>query len=104
MILAVVVDSAADHCNVRVLGESEVSQAGYSEPFRPRAGSIGPGCLVAIDRGTEPPLVAWRWFPAVVTGVDSDRLTLDEPFHGTIEASRVDPCLRSATSCSPRPA
>lgn len=55
MTLAMVVDAADDHCRVRILGGSEVRTAGYSEPFRPRADSIGPGRLVAIDVTTEPP-------------------------------------------------
>lgn len=91
MTLALVVEHTADRCRVRVLGGSEVSPAGYAEPFRPRAGSIGPGHLVAIDPATAPPLVTWRWFPAVVLRVDGERITLDEPFHGTIEAPPVTP-------------
>jgi hypothetical protein len=29
--------------------------------------------------------------PAVVIGVHGDHMTLDEPFHGTVEAPPVDP-------------
>ncbi|MBC8091283.1 MAG: hypothetical protein H7Y15_04945, partial [Pseudonocardia sp.] len=89
LILATVTERTVDHCRVCVLGEAEVRTTGYTEPFRPRAASLGPGCLVAIDVSAEPPLVAWRWFPATVLGVDP--LTLDEPFHGVIEATPMDP-------------
>lgn len=91
LILAMVVEHAADRCRVRVLGEPEIREAGYTEPFRPRADSLGPGCLVAIDVSAEPPLIAWRWFPATVLAVEADHLRLDEPFHGVVEATPVVP-------------
>lgn len=43
--LATVVERADDHCRVRVLDESETREASYTEPFRARAASVGPGCL-----------------------------------------------------------
>lgn len=86
MILAIVVEGGADGCRVRVLGQTAIREAGYTEPFRPRAGSVGPGCLVALDVTTEPVRIVWRWFPATVSAVEDDRLVLDEPFHGVVEA------------------
>ncbi len=68
--------------------------AGCSAPFRPRAGSLGPGSLVAVDLATTPPEVVWRWFPATVLAVDEDRVRLDEPHHGVVEATAVGPALR----------
>ncbi len=91
LILATVVERAADRCHIRVLGESGARKAGYTEPFRARAASVGPGCLVAIDVTTEPPLIAWRWFPATVLAVRAEQVRLDEPFHGVIEAAHVAP-------------
>lgn len=91
LILGRVVEATADHCLVRLPGEPEPRTAGYTEPFRPRADSIGPGCLVALDMAVEPPLVAWRWFPATVLTVEADRVRVDEPFHGVVEAAPVDP-------------
>jgi hypothetical protein len=92
--LALVVDRTADRCTVRVLGEPDARTAGYSAPFRPRAGSLGPGSLVAVDLATTPPEVVWRWFPATVLAVDEGRVRLAEPHHGVVEAAAVGPAVR----------
>lgn len=89
--LALVVDRTADRCTLRVLGEPDVRRAGWSDPFRPRAGSLGPGSLVAVDVAAAPPVVVWRWFPATVLAVDEGGVRLDEPHHGVIDAAAVVP-------------
>jgi hypothetical protein len=90
--LGLVVGRLPDGCSVTPLGGSGPLRAGFSEPFRSRAGSLPDGSLVALDTETTTPLVVWRWFPARVLAVTGDQLTLDEPMHGVIDA-RVNAAL-----------
>jgi hypothetical protein len=89
--LALVVDRTADRCTVRLLDKPDVRTVGCSVPFRPRATSLGPGRLVAVDLAAAPPVVVWRWFPATVLAVGEGRVRLAEPHHGVVEAAAVDP-------------
>jgi len=73
-------------CLVVPVGGSQTQTTSYAEPFRRHADSMGPGCLVAVDRGVTPAAVVYRWFPAEVLQVDGSRVELDEPFHGRISA------------------
>lgn len=91
--LALVVDRTTDRCTVRDLGEPDTRTAGYSTPFRPRAGGLGPGSLVAVDVAVTPPPVVWRWFPATVLAVDARCVRLDEPHHGVGQVVHVTTAL-----------
>ena len=86
--LAIVLDTTEDECTVFVDDRRLVVP--YAAPFpRPRIERVRPGHLVAIacDAG-EPGVVLWRWFDAVVVDATGQSVTVWEPGHGTVIATR----------------
>ena len=82
----VVLRPAEDQTEVG-LGDGGTALVGYAAPFRPRAGSLTPGHLVAVvtpagDRS----LVIWRWYDAVVLEQSGQQVRLWEPGHGEVLA------------------
>ena len=65
----------------------------YASAFpRPRTERVAPGHLVAVlTTSDEARTVVWRWFDAVVLGVDDGgAVSLWEPGHGTVVATPRD--------------
>jgi hypothetical protein len=81
---AVVLEPGPSEC---VVGTGEGRRTvGYSAPFGARANELRPGHLVALA-DSDPELVVWRWFDAVVLGPQDDgEVRLWEPAHGAVAA------------------
>ena len=86
---AIVLSTAEDACTVFAGGQTEV--VAYSRPFPvPRTERVAPGHLVAVATAADgSDVVIWRWFDAVVQGVDG-AIRLWEPVHGTVFAQPRD--------------
>jgi hypothetical protein len=85
------------HCGVvlRVReDECEVLNGGVLRPARyaptfpsPRTERVSPGHLVALTTASDgTDTVLWRWYDAVVLGVEGDAVRLWEPGHGEVLA------------------
>lgn len=87
---AVVVRVEEDRCDVAVNGL--VSPARYAPPFpSPRLERVSPGHRVAVTTAPDGRRVAlWRWYDAVVIGVEGARVRLWEPAHGEVLATPRD--------------
>ncbi len=93
---AIVVSAGEDAC--QAFGQGRLARVPYSLPFKPRAGGLAPGHLVAIAAiaaGAE--VVVWRWFDAVVLGEDAGQVRLWEPAHGEVIAQSRHPHQRHRT-------
>ena len=86
--LAIVLDTTEDVCTV--FGDGRRLVVPYAAPFpRPRVERVRPGHLVAVaGDGDGPGVVLWRWFDAVVVESSAESVTVWEPAHGTVFASR----------------
>ena len=88
--LAIVLDTTEDVCTV--FGDGRRLVVPYAAPFpRPRVERVRPGHLVAVagaGDGDGPGVVLWRWFDAVVVESSAESVSVWEPAHGTVFASR----------------
>ena len=90
---ATVLRAGEDAC--QVFGEDQLAVVKYSAAFKPRAGGVSPGQLVAIASTMEGSrVVVWRWFDAVVLGEAAGQVCLWEPAHGEVLAKPRDPQRR----------
>ena len=90
---ATVLRAGEDACHV--FGEDQFAEVKYSAAFKPRAGRLWPGHLVAIASAVEGSrVVVWRWFDAVVLGETAGQVCLWEPAHGEVLAKPRDPQRR----------
>lgn len=78
-----------DDCEV--LHAGRVLRAGYGRAFVPRASSLSPGHLVALQPRQDGTLVLWRWFDAVVIDVEGEQARVWEPLHGEVVARLRQP-------------
>ena len=86
-----VLGTSEQECTVVVRGRR--AAVPYAAPFPgPRTERVLPGHLVAVATaaaGVE--RVVWRWYDAVVLGVEGDQVRLWEPVHGEVLARPRDP-------------
>jgi hypothetical protein len=86
----IVVQVGEDACEIVDGGPAR--SVAFAAPFpRPRTERVSPGHLVALAESPE--IVVWRWYDAVVTGVEGDRVRLWEPAHGSVVAQPRRPEL-----------
>ncbi len=73
----------------RVLDHGTEVTAGYAPQLpSPRVERLSPGHLVALATAPDGRrVVLWRWYDAVVVGVEGDLVRLWEPAHGEVLAS-----------------
>jgi len=76
-----------DRCYVAVEGSMLVVE--YAPQFpAPRVERVAPGHRVALARGADGRTVAlWRWYDAVVIGVEGHSVRMWEPAHGEVIAT-----------------
>jgi len=88
---AIILGTTEEDCTVVAGGQR--GEAVYAAVFpRPRTERVSPGHLVAIaDAADGPDLVVWRWFDAVVVGMEDGLVRLWEPGHGLVLAQPRDP-------------
>jgi hypothetical protein len=89
--LGIVLDTTEDACTV--VGDGRRFVVPFAPPFpRPRVDRVRPGNLVAIDgNGDGSGVVLWRWFDAVVFDSSSESVSVWEPAHGSVIATRRNP-------------
>lgn len=75
-----------DTCEIFAGGQ--VRSVGYAPAFpSPRSERVSPGHLVAVAaRPTGSVTMIWRWYDAVVLGLESSQVRLWEPAHGEVIA------------------
>jgi hypothetical protein len=78
--LAICVACGKTGCEVKRVNDSVVIQAVYSSKVKDRI-KIQPGHMVAIDIGSNPPEVVWRWIRATVIEVN-DHVTIMDDMEG----------------------
>ncbi len=80
-----------DVCHV--LTEGQIVDVRYASQFpKPRTVRVSPGHLVAIagvPGSTD--AVIWRWYDAVVLGIEAEAIRLWEPAHGEVVAQSRRP-------------
>ena len=84
---AVVVRVEEDRCHVA--GDAAIIAVDFAPQFpSPRLERVSPGHRVAVATTPDGRTVAlWRWYDAVVIGVEGERVRLWEPAHGEVLAS-----------------
>lgn len=90
--LGIVLRVGESACEVQT--EAGAVSVQFASQFpRPRVERVSPGHLVALAKGaTGDEIVVWRWYDAVVLGVDEGGLVLLwEPAHGELLAKRRKP-------------
>lgn len=89
--LAIVLSATEQAGTVFADGREEV--IAFADFFpAPRVERVTPGHLVAVATGLDAnDVIVWRWFDAVVIGVDGSSVRLWEPLHGPVLAQPRSP-------------
>lgn len=72
----------------QILRAGRLSSVRYARAFpSPRTERVSPGHLVAVAAGADgAEAVVWRWYDAVILGVETGLVRLWEPAHGEVVA------------------